>query len=41
MSDSDWFSFTGDDGEPVLVVREGDALIFKQKTPTADTGVAP
>ncbi len=29
------------DGEPVLVVREGDALIFKQKTPTADTGVAP
>ncbi len=29
------------DGEPVLVVREGEALIFKQKTPTADTGVAP
>jgi ATP-dependent Clp protease ATP-binding subunit ClpC len=29
------------DGEPVLVVREGDKLIFKQKTPAADTGVAP
>ena len=29
------------DGEPVLVVREGEKLIFKQKTPTADTGVAP
>ncbi|RFC47607.1 MAG: ATP-dependent Clp protease ATP-binding subunit ClpC [Verrucomicrobia bacterium] len=29
------------DGEPVLVVREGEALIFKQKTPTADTGVTP
>jgi ATP-dependent Clp protease ATP-binding subunit ClpC len=29
------------DGEPVTVDREGDKLIFKQKTPTADTGVAP
>ena len=29
------------DGEPVLVVRDGDKLVFKQKTPTADTGVAP
>ncbi|MBS0662371.1 MAG: ATP-dependent Clp protease ATP-binding subunit [Verrucomicrobia bacterium] len=29
------------DGEPVLVDREGEKLIFKQKTPTADTGVAP
>src|SRR5262249_10438694 len=29
------------DGELVLIVREGDKLIFKQKTPTADTGVAP
>jgi ATP-dependent Clp protease ATP-binding subunit ClpC len=29
------------DGEPVLVVRENDKLIFKQKTPAADTGVAP
>jgi ATP-dependent Clp protease ATP-binding subunit ClpC len=29
------------DGEPVMVVREGEKLIFKQKTPTADTGVAP
>ncbi len=28
------------DGEPVLVDRDGDKLIFKQKTPTADTGVA-
>ena len=29
------------DGEPCVVVREGDKLIFKQKTPAADTGVAP
>jgi len=29
------------DGEPVLVIRENDKLIFKQKTSTADTGVAP
>jgi ATP-dependent Clp protease ATP-binding subunit ClpC len=29
------------DGEPCLVDRDGDKLIFKQKTPTADTGVAP
>jgi ATP-dependent Clp protease ATP-binding subunit ClpC len=29
------------DGEPVLVSRDGDKLIFKQKTPAADTGVAP
>jgi ATP-dependent Clp protease ATP-binding subunit ClpC len=29
------------DGEPCLVARDGDKLIFKQKTPTADTGVAP
>jgi len=29
------------DGEPCTVDREGDKLIFKQKTPTADTGVAP
>jgi ATP-dependent Clp protease ATP-binding subunit ClpC len=28
------------DGEPVLVDREGDKLIFKQKTPPATTGVA-
>ncbi len=28
------------DGEPVLVDRDGDKLVFKQKTPTADTGVA-
>ena len=30
-----------EDGEPVLVSREGEKLIFKQKTPAADTGVAP
>ena len=29
------------DGEPCLVDRDGEKLIFKQKTPTADTGVAP
>ncbi len=29
------------DGEPVVVSREGDKLVFQQKTPTADTGVAP
>ncbi len=29
------------DGEPCIVERDGDKLIFKQKTPTADTGVAP
>ena len=30
------------DGEPCLVVRDGDKLIFKQKTPpTAASGVAP
>ncbi len=29
------------DGEPCIVDREGDKLIFKQKTPTADSGVAP
>jgi len=29
------------DGEPVLIVRDGDRLIFKQKTPATDTGVAP
>ncbi|MEO6873833.1 MAG: ATP-dependent Clp protease ATP-binding subunit [Opitutaceae bacterium] len=29
------------DGEPVLVARDGDKLVFKQQTPTADTGVAP
>jgi ATP-dependent Clp protease ATP-binding subunit ClpC len=29
------------DGEPVLVAREGEKLIFTQKTPAADTGVAP
>ena len=30
------------DGEPVLVVRDGEKLIFKQKTPpTAASGVAP
>ncbi len=30
------------DGEPVIVAREGDRLIFKQKTPpAAPTGVAP
>jgi ATP-dependent Clp protease ATP-binding subunit ClpC len=29
------------DGEPVLIVRDGERLIFKQKTPATDTGVAP
>jgi len=29
------------DGEPCVVGRDGDKLIFKQKTPTADSGVAP
>ena len=30
------------DGEPVVVAREGDKLIFKQKTPpTAPSGVTP
>jgi ATP-dependent Clp protease ATP-binding subunit ClpC len=29
------------DGEPCLVDRDGEKLVFKQKTPTADTGVAP
>ena len=29
------------DGESCLVDREGEQLIFKQKMPTADTGVAP
>ena len=29
------------DGEPVLVVRDGEKLAFKQKTPATDTGVAP
>ena len=29
------------DGEPVLVTRDGDKLVFKQQAPTADTGVAP
>ncbi len=29
------------DGEPCTVDRDGEKLIFKQKTPTADTGVAP
>lgn len=29
------------DGEPCVVDREGDKLTFKQKTPTADSGVAP
>ena len=29
------------EGEPVMVSREGEKLIFKQKTPAADTGVAP
>jgi len=29
------------DGEPCVVARDGDKLIFKQKTPTADTGVSP
>jgi ATP-dependent Clp protease ATP-binding subunit ClpC len=29
------------DGEPVLIVRDGEKLIFKQKTPATDTGVAP
>jgi ATP-dependent Clp protease ATP-binding subunit ClpC len=28
------------EGEPVAVSREGDQLVFKQKTPAADTGVA-
>lgn len=27
------------DGEPVVVSRDGDKLVFEQKTPTADTGV--
>jgi len=29
------------DGEPVQVERDGDKLIFKQKTPPATTGVTP
>ena len=29
------------DGEPVVIARDGDKLIFKQKTPATDTGVAP
>ena len=29
------------EGELCLVDRDGDKLVFKQKTPTADTGVAP
>ena len=29
------------EGEPILVVCEGEKLEFKQKTPTADTGVSP
>ncbi len=29
------------EGEPVLISREGEKLIFTQKTPAADTGVAP
>jgi ATP-dependent Clp protease ATP-binding subunit ClpC len=29
------------DGEPCLVDRAGDKLVFKQKAATADTGVAP
>ncbi len=29
------------EGEPVLVARDGEKLIFTQKTPAADTGVAP
>ncbi len=29
------------DGEPVLIVRDEERLIFKQKTPATDTGVAP
>jgi ATP-dependent Clp protease ATP-binding subunit ClpC len=29
------------EGEPILVVRKDDKLEFRQKTPTADTGVAP
>ena len=29
------------DGEPVVVTREGDKLVFQQKTPMADSGVAP
>jgi ATP-dependent Clp protease ATP-binding subunit ClpC len=29
------------DGEPVLVVRDGEKLVFKQQAPAADTGVAP
>jgi ATP-dependent Clp protease ATP-binding subunit ClpC len=28
------------EGEPVAVSREGEQLVFKQKTPAADTGVA-
>jgi ATP-dependent Clp protease ATP-binding subunit ClpC len=28
------------DGEPCIVARDGDKLIFKQKSPAADTGVA-
>ncbi|MBA4136472.1 MAG: NDP-hexose 4-ketoreductase [Opitutus sp.] len=28
------------EGDPILVVRNGDKLEFKQKTPTADTGVS-
>ena len=29
------------EGEPILVVRNGDKLEFKAKSPTAESGVAP
>ncbi len=29
------------DGEPTLVIRDGDKLVFKQKAPAADSGVVP
>ena len=29
------------DGEPCIVDREGDKLVFRQKAPAADSGVAP
>ena len=29
------------EGEPILVVRNGDKLEFKSKSPTAESGVTP
>jgi ATP-dependent Clp protease ATP-binding subunit ClpC len=29
------------DGEPCIVDRDGEKLVFQQKAPAADSGVAP